>query len=107
MAPALGQAGAGASLRVAIAAGAACHHMAGAMQAVTDHFRFASDAEEIAWLALACLLLAILALVADRRRLKRKRIDSVGWMPWNGIFFAAAFAAAGLGAAAAKGLLAP
>lgn len=81
--------------------------MARAMDAVMDHIRFASDAEEVAWLAAACLLLAIVALLADRRRLKRRHIDSVGWMPWNGIFFAAAFAAAGLGAAAARGLLAP
>lgn len=75
------------------------------MQRLFDHLRFASDAENLALVAGACLLLAIAALLADRRRLRRKSIDRVGWMPWNAIFFAAAFSAAGLGAAALKGLI--
>jgi hypothetical protein len=75
------------------------------LESVADHVRFASDAEHMAWLAGACLLAALFALWADRRRTRRKRIDAVGFMPWTAVFFVCAFAAAGFGAVAAKGLM--
>ncbi|WP_119083748.1 hypothetical protein [Altererythrobacter sp. B11] len=65
--------------------------------------RFASDATFAALWAGACLILALSALIAERRRLKRRRIDSVGWVPWTGIFMAASFAAATLLLIALKG----
>lgn len=36
----------------------------------------------------AAVVLAAVAHVADRRRLKRGRIDRVGFMPWPAIAFA-------------------
>jgi len=42
------------------------------------------------WMALAGAIAAALALLAwigDRRRLRRTRLDQVGFMPWTGIFF--------------------
>lgn len=76
------------------------------METVTRHLRFASDAELLAWVAGLCLLFALFALWAERRRGKRRNLDAVGWVPWNALFFMAAFAGAGLGAAAIKGLVA-
>jgi len=55
---------------------------------------------EIFWGATgALLLIAVAAGVAEWRRGKRKRLDQVGWVPWNLIqilAFFAAFAAAAL-----------
>ena len=81
-------------------------HMPPVMTGLADHIRFASDAEELLWAAAACLLVALLALWAEGRRNRRKRVDAVGFMPWTGVFFAFAFLAAGLGAAGVKGLFA-
>ena len=67
---------------------------------------FGSDA---VWLAItgACLLaLAGLAMFMDRRRLRRGRIDDVGWMPWTGLFLFAAVCGGGMLALAAPALLA-
>lgn len=43
-----------------------------------------------AWMALVGALATALALVAwlgDHRRMRRKQLDQVGFMPWTGIFF--------------------
>jgi len=40
---------------------------------------------------------------AELRRGKRKRIDAVGWMPWNKIFFACALAGLAMLAMGIKG----
>ena len=40
--------------------------------------------------------IALLAGVADWRRVRRRRVDGWGWMPWRGVQMAALFAAAGL-----------
>jgi hypothetical protein len=32
-------------------------------------------------------VLALVAWVADYRRMRRKQLDQVGFMPWTGIFF--------------------
>ena len=52
------------------------------------------------------VILAIVAWVQDRRRVKRKNLDRVGFMPWTGIFFSALLAAVVLVALAAKQWLA-
>ena len=51
---------------------------------------FASDAElAIAWGA-AFLAIALVALLGERRRLRRNSIDRVGFMPWLGVFLGSA-----------------
>jgi len=47
---------------------------------------FASNAQLAAAAGLVCLLLAGFARVAEGRRIKRARIDRVGWVPWTGVF---------------------
>ncbi|WP_241233463.1 hypothetical protein [Altericroceibacterium xinjiangense] len=56
-----------------------------------DFLRFAGPATLAGVWGGALLLLAAVALVAERRRLKRTRIDAVGWMPWTAIFFVSGF----------------
>ena len=69
---------------------------------------FASDTE---WLALwgAILIgLALAALLMERRRHRRNRVarpDSVGWMPWTGLFLAFAIGGGGLLAVAVPKLM--
>jgi len=64
---------------------------------------FASDATLAAIWGGALLLLALAAMIAERRRMRRRAIDSVGCMPWTAIFLVAAFAAATLLTMALKG----
>lgn len=71
-----------------------------------EFLTFASDAQVAALWGAGLLALALLASLAERRRVKRARIDRVGWMPWTGIFLACAVIGTGLLALAAKGLLA-
>ncbi len=68
---------------------------------------FASDATLVGLWAGGFLLLAVLALLADWRRSRRKNIDRVGCLPWTPIFLAAAFIGSGLLMVAVKGWLAP
>lgn len=78
------------------------------MSYLPDWLLFASDAEELALVAIALLAVSVLALVMDRRRHRRDRIgapDRVGWMPWTGVFFAFAVVGLGLFAVAAPALL--
>ncbi|MCB2060024.1 MAG: hypothetical protein R3E09_16205 [Novosphingobium sp.] len=35
------------------------------------------------------LILAAIAWIGDRRRMRRKHADDVGFMPWTGLFFGA------------------
>ena len=59
-----------------------------------EELLFASDAE-LAAIAGACfLLLAAIAGFAERQRVRRARIDRVGWVPWTGLFLV--FAVIGL-----------
>lgn len=59
------------------------------------------------WLlpGLAALVLAVWGALADRRRMRRKRPDAVGWIPWRGISFWSSFAALLLLGAALRGWL--
>jgi hypothetical protein len=51
---------------------------------------FASDAELLALCGAGFLAVAGLSLVMERRRAKRSRIESVGWVPWTGVFLTCA-----------------
>ena len=59
-----------------------------------DALLFASDAELAMAAGLAFLVLAALMSFAERRRVRRERIDRVGWVPWTGLFLG--FAVIGL-----------
>jgi hypothetical protein len=48
------------------------------------------------WIAGACLLLAALAGLAERRRSRQEGAARIGWVPWSGVVVALLFA--GLGA---------
>ncbi|KUO55432.1 MAG: hypothetical protein APF82_00115 [Sphingomonadales bacterium BRH_c42] len=57
---------------------------------------FASEADLVVLSGAGLVLVAFAALAADRRRLKRKHIDRVGWVPWTGLFLLAFVAGIGL-----------
>lgn len=70
-----------------------------AMLKQPDFLLFASDADLIALWGAGFLLLALLALAGDRRRLRRERmdrLDRVGWVPWTPLFLACAVIGGGL-----------
>lgn len=66
------------------------------MDSLLQQLRFASDAELMALVACGFLLLAALAGVMERRRLKRVDIQRVGWVPWLGIFIGCMIIGGGL-----------
>lgn len=68
--------------------------------------RFASDATIAGLWGGAMLLLALVALLAERLRLRRKDINRVGWMPWTAVFLAAVLAGVTLLTLALKGWVA-
>lgn len=68
-----------------------------------DNLRFASDATFAGIGGIAVLALAAIALIADRRRVKRRHIDEVGWVPWTKLFFMAIFVGMALMMFAVKG----
>ncbi|MEL7683336.1 hypothetical protein AAG594_03280 [Citromicrobium bathyomarinum] len=85
-----------------------------ALGAVSPHLRamtwwhdllFISDAGRVALLGAGFIALALVALVGERVRTKRARIDRVGWVPWTTIFLAAAVIGGGLLATAIPPLL--
>jgi hypothetical protein len=67
---------------------------------------FASDATLAGLWGGALLLVASIAILGERRRLRRKSIDAVGWVPWTTIFLICFFAGAILLALAVKGWVA-
>ena len=57
------------------------------------------DQDWIEWLllpGLACVLLAVVAWIGDRRRQRRSNPDAVGFMPWTAVFFWSLLAAVAL-----------
>lgn len=66
-----------------------------------------SDAGRWTIIAVAGLLVAAMALLADRRRMKRKAPDRVGWVPWTPVFFVALMVAVVTGGLALKTWIAP
>lgn len=66
---------------------------------------FASDATWVGLAAAALLLVAAGAFLGERRRLHRKHIDAVGWMPWATVSVLATFAGLSLLAVAVTGWL--
>ena len=66
---------------------------------------FASDAAILAIWGAAFLLFALVSLFMERRRLKRARIDGVGWVPWTGLFLTCAVVGGGLLAVAVPGII--
>ena len=84
-------------------AGARCFALPAAKHATISRVRmihqflaFASEAKLLAAAGLACWIAAGLALVAERRRAARARIDAVGWVPWTGLFLTLAVIGGGL-----------
>jgi hypothetical protein len=67
---------------------------------------FASDATLVALGGATLLLVALTAFLGERRRMRRRHIDAVGWVPWATLSVLAAFGAISLLAVAAKGWLA-
>jgi len=68
-----------------------------------DFLLFASDATLVGLAAGAFLLVALGAFAGERRRMRRKHIDAVGWVPWTTLFFVAFFCGVCLLAAAVMG----
>ena len=72
---------------------------------VPDFILFASDATLVGLFGGALLLVALLALFAEHRRVRRKSADAVGFMPWTLVFLASAVSGSGLMIVAMKGWL--
>jgi hypothetical protein len=56
-------------------------------------FLFASDATLTGLVGGGFVLLSIVAWLGDHRRLRRKHIDAVGWMPWTTVSLLSAMTA--------------
>ena len=70
-----------------------------------DFLLFASDATLIGLWGAGLLLVALAAYLGERRRMRRKAIDAVGYVPWTTVFFIAFFCGTVLLAIAAMGWL--
>ena len=61
------------------------------------------DFETLLTIGLGASVIAAIAWFGDRRRMRRRDPDAVGWMPWTGVFFwALIVACVTLGLAAAE-----
>ena len=67
-----------------------------------DFLLFASDAQMLALWGAGAILIALLSLVMERRRMRRVRI---GWVPWTGLFLSFAVIGGGLLAVAVPAVL--
>lgn len=67
---------------------------------------FASNAAIVALWGGGLLVVALIALVMERRRSKRREIDRVGCMPWTMVFVLSAILGGGLLIAAVPPMLA-
>jgi hypothetical protein len=72
---------------------------------VPDFIRFASDATILGLWGAGLLLVSLVAFLGDRRRMRRKAIDAVGWMPWRDVAALSLFAGFVLLAVAVTGWL--
>ena len=70
-----------------------------------DFIRFASEATLFGLWGAGMLLIALIAFLGDRRRMRRKAIDAVGWMPWRDVSALSLFAGFVLLAVAVTGWL--
>ena len=61
-----------------------------------DFLLFASDAELAAFWGGVFLLIALICMLMERRRYRRREINRVGWMPWTGLFLVFAVFGGGL-----------
>ena len=75
------------------------------MHWVPDFIRFASEATVFGRWGGGMRLLSLTAFIGDRRRMRRKRIDAVGWMPWRDVAALSLFAGFVLLAVAVTGWL--
>ena len=66
---------------------------------------FASDATLLGLGGLALVVFAMLAWLGERRRMRRRHIDAVGWMPWTTLSILTFFSGLVLLAVAAAGFL--
>ena len=66
---------------------------------------FASDATLVGLAGGVLIAVAGIALLGERRRLRRKHIDAVGWMPWRDVAALSLFAGFVLLAVAVTGWL--
>ena len=74
-------------------------------RAMKRFLTFASDAEILALWGAGFLLAAIIALVMERLRQKRTRIDRIGWVPWTGLFLTCMVVGGGLLAVAVPAII--
>ena len=72
---------------------------------MTEFILFASDATIVGLWGAGMLCLSLVAFLGDRRRMRRKTIDAVGWMPWRDVAAISLFAGLVLLAVAATGWL--
>ena len=61
-----------------------------------DFLLFASDAELAAFWGGLFLLIALICMLMERRRSRRREINRVGWMTWTGLFLVFAVFGGGL-----------
>ena len=61
-----------------------------------DFLLFASDAELATFWGGIFLLIALICMLMERRRSRRREINRVGWMPWTGLFLVFAVFGGGL-----------
>ena len=75
------------------------------MHWLPEFIRFASEATLFGLWGGAMLTVAVIAFIGDRRRMRRRRIDAVGWVPWSTLSVLTTFAGLSLLAMAAMGWL--
>ena len=66
------------------------------MESIHRFITFASEADILALWGAGFLVLSVIALIAERLRMKRAQIDRVGWIPWTQLFLICAVIGGGL-----------